>query len=236
MGGARRPGFAPVGHVDQRAHVADAVVHAGAFAVWIIGAAAWLALPVSRRKQAGAIPATPGRQKPQGRDKSDLSGSLGRPPHGDCRHELVPRTAADAQMTASRIASGRLPGGASETTQGRSGRVGKDPLSAECRRDFPLLRRPCDEAAAQHARVGVARVVEDAGLAGRDAGFRLPRTRPRRLAGSAPGSGGRVERTRAAIARPSAGISASSPSPIQLTSRRRMRWVSSAWARADDHP
>ena len=39
MGGARRPGFAPVGHVDQRAHVADAVVHAGAFAVWIAGAA-----------------------------------------------------------------------------------------------------------------------------------------------------------------------------------------------------
>ena len=34
MGGARRPGLAPVGHVDQRAHVADAVVHVGAFAVW----------------------------------------------------------------------------------------------------------------------------------------------------------------------------------------------------------
>ena len=63
MGGARRSGFAPVGHVDQRAHVADAVVHAGAFAVWIIAAAARLALPVSRRKQASTIantiPATP---------------------------------------------------------------------------------------------------------------------------------------------------------------------------------
>jgi len=133
MGGARRPDFAPVGHVDQRL-----ISRMRSFmpAPLQFGSAA------PRRGSPSRSPQEASRRDPRdarqaetpGDDESDLSRSLGRRPHGDCRHELVPRAAADAQMTAPRIASRRLPWGASETTQERSGCVGKDPLTAACRR------------------------------------------------------------------------------------------------------
>ena len=98
----------------------------------------------------------------------------------------------------------------------------------------PALR---DEAAAEHARLALARVVEHAGLPGRNAVLAVDQldlvAAARRRSHAA--CGGRVERTFTKTSRrSSASASSSAPSPIQLTSRSAMRLRAQRLARADD--
>ena len=93
--------------------------------------------------------------------------------------------------------------------------------------------RAADEAAAEHARAAFGRVVEHAGLAGRDALLAVDQLHlvPSRPALSQAGRGARVERTLTNTSRRS--TSSIAPSPIQFTSLQRDRARRERRARAD---
>ena len=92
-------------------------------------------------------------------------------------------------------------------------------------------RRRRDEAAAEHARLALGRVVEHAGLPGRHAVLAVDQLDldAAGAARSQAGCGGRVERTLTKTSRrPSPSACSSVPSPSQFTSRSCMRLVRSA--------